>query len=84
MIGSEEGRFAKSRISGSQKCRKSQMPLTSAKSMPCVYYNDNSCIFWKHGERIFYRHICNLCFAQDGKKLMPTVPRTVQKRAKNE
>ena len=39
-----------------------------AKSMPCVYFNDNSCIFTKHHETkgVFYRHICSSCFAQDG------------------
>ena len=41
----------------------------SAKSMPCVYFNDNSCTFTKHHETkgVFYRHICSSCFAQDGK-----------------
>ena len=40
-----------------------------AKSMPCVYFNDNSCSFTKHHETkgVFYRHICSSCFAQDGK-----------------
>ena len=37
----------------------------SAKSMPCVYFNDNSCTFTKHHETkgMFYRHICSYCCA---------------------
>ena len=39
----------------------------NAKSMPCVYFNDNSCSFTKHHKTkgVFYRHICSSCFAQD-------------------
>ena len=55
---------------GGQKFKKQgQTYQKSAKSMPCVYFNDNSCTFTKHHETkgVFYRHICSHCFAQDGK-----------------
>ena len=55
---------------GGQKFKKQgQTYQKSAKSMPCVYFNDNSCRFTKHHETkgVFYRHICSYCFAQDGK-----------------
>ena len=55
---------------GGQKFRKQGHTYQkSAKSMPCVYFNDNSCTFTKHHETkgVFYRHICSHCFAQDGK-----------------
>ena len=56
--------------SGGQKFKKQgQTYQKNAKSMPCVYFNDNSCTFTKHHETkgVFYRHICSNCFAQDGK-----------------
>ena len=54
---------------GGQKFKKQgQTYQKSAKSMPCVYFNDNSSTFTKHHETkgVFYRHICSYCFAQDG------------------
>ena len=55
---------------GDQKLKKQgQTYQKCAKSMPCIYFNDNSCTFTKHHETkgVFYRHICSYCFAQDGK-----------------
>ena len=55
---------------GGQKFKKQgQTYQKSAKSMPCIYFNDNSFTFTKHHETkgVFYRHICSYCFAQDGK-----------------
>ena len=55
---------------GGQKFKKQgQTYQRNAKSMPCVYFNDNTCSFTKHHETkgVFYRHICRSCFAQDGK-----------------
>ena len=52
---------------GGQKLKKQGQK--NAKSMPCVYFNDNSCTFTKYHETkgVFYKHICSYCFAQDGK-----------------
>ena len=55
---------------GGQKFKKQgQTYQKSAKSMPCVYFNDNSCTFTKHHETkgLFYGHIYSYCFALGGK-----------------
>ena len=56
------------------------------KTMPCVYYNDGSCSHQKHHETrgVYYKHICNTCFAHEGKSSAPSAVECRHKNSKNE